>query len=187
MKAMVTGGAGFIGSTLVDRLLAEGWRVDAVDDLSNGSLGNLADRAFAARSPLLVPPHRRLVAGASSISSRTAVPTSSSTSPPRPTCASRSRVRCSTRPSTSSARSTCARARSRPVSARSCSPRRAGRSTARPRSCRFAKANRKPRVALRRRQEGRGRLPLLLPADPRARVHRARDGQRVRPPPGSAR
>ena len=43
MKAMVTGGAGFIGSTLVDRLLAEGWRVDAVDDLSIGSLGNLAN------------------------------------------------------------------------------------------------------------------------------------------------
>ena len=36
MKAMVTGGAGFIGSTLVDRLLAEDWRVDAVDDLSTG-------------------------------------------------------------------------------------------------------------------------------------------------------
>ena len=43
MKAMVTGGAGFIGSTLVDRLLAEGWRVDAVDDLSTGSLANLAN------------------------------------------------------------------------------------------------------------------------------------------------
>jgi len=42
VKAMVTGGAGFIGSTLVDRLLAEGWRVDAVDDLSTGSLANLA-------------------------------------------------------------------------------------------------------------------------------------------------
>ena len=43
MKAMVTGGAGFIGSTLVDRLLAEGWNVDAVDDLSTGSLANLAN------------------------------------------------------------------------------------------------------------------------------------------------
>jgi UDP-glucose 4-epimerase len=43
MKAMVTGGAGFIGSALVDRLLAEDWRVDAVDDLSSGSLANLAD------------------------------------------------------------------------------------------------------------------------------------------------
>ncbi len=42
-KALVTGGAGFIGSTLVDRLLAEGWRVDVVDDLSSGSLANLSD------------------------------------------------------------------------------------------------------------------------------------------------
>ncbi len=39
----MTGGAGFIGSTLVDRLLAEGHSVDAVDDLSTGSLANLVD------------------------------------------------------------------------------------------------------------------------------------------------
>lgn len=38
---LVTGGAGFIGSTLVDRLLAEGRRVIAVDDLSSGTLANL--------------------------------------------------------------------------------------------------------------------------------------------------
>lgn len=43
MRVMVTGGAGFIGSHFVDRLLAEGHEVDVVDDLSSGSLGNLAD------------------------------------------------------------------------------------------------------------------------------------------------
>ena len=42
MNALVTGGAGFIGSTLVDRLLAEGHAVDVIDDLSTGSLTNLA-------------------------------------------------------------------------------------------------------------------------------------------------
>ena len=43
MRALVTGGAGFIGSTLVDRLLAEGHQVDVVDDLSSGNLANLAE------------------------------------------------------------------------------------------------------------------------------------------------
>ena len=43
MRVLVTGGAGFIGSTLVDRLLAEGHGVHVVDDLSSGSLANLAE------------------------------------------------------------------------------------------------------------------------------------------------
>jgi UDP-glucose 4-epimerase len=47
---LVTGGAGFIGSTLVDRLLAEGYDVDVVDDLSTGVLTNLG-AARAQRSP----------------------------------------------------------------------------------------------------------------------------------------
>ena len=42
MRALVTGGAGFIGSTLVDRLLGEGHEVTVVDNLSRGRLENLA-------------------------------------------------------------------------------------------------------------------------------------------------
>jgi UDP-glucose 4-epimerase len=42
MRTLVTGGAGFIGSNLVDRLLAEGHGVDVIDNLSTGSLANLA-------------------------------------------------------------------------------------------------------------------------------------------------
>lgn len=43
MRTLVTGAAGFIGSTLVDRLLADGHTVLGVDDLSRGRLANLED------------------------------------------------------------------------------------------------------------------------------------------------
>ena len=47
---LVIGGAGFVGSHLVERLIAEGGTVDVVDDLSTGSLANLAvARTEAAR------------------------------------------------------------------------------------------------------------------------------------------
>ncbi len=40
--SLVTGGAGFLGSHLCDRLLAEGHRVTAMDNLITGSLDNIA-------------------------------------------------------------------------------------------------------------------------------------------------
>jgi UDP-glucose 4-epimerase len=52
MRTLVTGGAGFIGSTLTDRLLAEGYQVDVVDDLSTGSLANLAEARTRHRGKL---------------------------------------------------------------------------------------------------------------------------------------
>jgi UDP-glucose 4-epimerase len=73
-RVLVTGGAGFIGSTLVDALLDRGDHVTVLDDLSTGRIENLAgaigrgaklhtadildagavDRAFAAARPSLV-------------------------------------------------------------------------------------------------------------------------------------
>ncbi len=41
MRALVTGGAGFIGSHLSERLLKDGYEVDVIDDLSTGNLRNL--------------------------------------------------------------------------------------------------------------------------------------------------
>jgi UDP-glucose 4-epimerase len=52
MNCLVTGGAGFIGSNLVDALLARGETVTIVDDLSTGRRGNL-DRALAAGAELV--------------------------------------------------------------------------------------------------------------------------------------
>lgn len=50
MRALVTGGAGFIGSHLTRRLVSEGHQVTVVDDLSTGHQENLA----GVRSPVLI-------------------------------------------------------------------------------------------------------------------------------------
>ena len=43
MKIVVTGGAGFIGSHLCERLISEGHSVTTIDDLTTGSISNLAN------------------------------------------------------------------------------------------------------------------------------------------------
>jgi UDP-glucose 4-epimerase len=44
-RVLVTGGAGFIGSHLTERLLADGWGVTVVDNLATGSRANVPDAA----------------------------------------------------------------------------------------------------------------------------------------------
>ena len=42
--ALVTGGAGFIGGHIVDRLVGDGWDVRVLDDMSSGKEENLSAR-----------------------------------------------------------------------------------------------------------------------------------------------
>jgi UDP-glucose 4-epimerase len=55
VRAVVTGGAGFIGSNLVDALLARGDEVVVVDDLSSGKRENLAAAARLVELSILDP------------------------------------------------------------------------------------------------------------------------------------
>ena len=53
MRAVVTGGAGFIGSHLVDRVIADGGEVVVLDNLSSGRQGNLAGALATGRCRLV--------------------------------------------------------------------------------------------------------------------------------------
>ncbi len=55
MKVLVTGGAGFIGSHIVDDLLAHGHEVVVVDDLSTGRAQNLPDHVRVIELDILDP------------------------------------------------------------------------------------------------------------------------------------
>jgi len=63
-KILVTGGAGFIGSYLVDRLIARGDQVVVLDNLSSGFLENLNSTAYFLKGDVRSPDEVRFAATA---------------------------------------------------------------------------------------------------------------------------
>ena len=92
MDCVVTGGAGFIGSNLVDALIARGDRVTVIDNLSTGKRSNL-ERALASAAPTLHEADVRDAERGGRDLRRRVGPRWCSTWPPRSTCATRSRTR----------------------------------------------------------------------------------------------
>ena len=64
MRVLVTGGAGFIGSHVVDRLVAAGHTVSVVDDLSTGRAENVNPQATLHTCDIRTPELPRVVAAA---------------------------------------------------------------------------------------------------------------------------
>ncbi len=60
-SVLVTGGAGFIGSHVADRFVAEGWSVTVLDDLSSGREENLPAAARFVRGDITTPDAATLV------------------------------------------------------------------------------------------------------------------------------
>ncbi|HZI99316.1 MAG TPA: NAD-dependent epimerase/dehydratase family protein, partial [Gemmatimonadaceae bacterium] len=62
-RALVTGGAGFIGSHVADLFIEEGFDVEVIDDLSTGNRSNLNERAVLHEVSVASPDTRRIVSG----------------------------------------------------------------------------------------------------------------------------
>ncbi|MCE2902419.1 MAG: NAD-dependent epimerase/dehydratase family protein [Gemmatimonas sp.] len=60
-RVLVTGGAGFIGSHVADRFVAEGWEVTILDDLSSGREENMPSGARFVRGDITTPEAAMLV------------------------------------------------------------------------------------------------------------------------------
>ena len=61
-RLLVAGGAGFIGSHVVDQALAAGWEVEVLDDLSSGKRANLPEGVAIHQLDVRSPEARRVVA-----------------------------------------------------------------------------------------------------------------------------
>ena len=190
MRTLVTGGAGFIGSTLVDRLLADGHEVVVVDDFSSGSEANLAAARASAGDRLVVHVKDIRDDGDDGARGRRRAPRSCSTSRRRPTSGCRwpgPRYDASINVIgllnvLEGAREGGAR---KVVFASS-----GGTIYGEPDPAVLPVDESQPELPdrpLRRGQEGRHRLPAGLPGRARPRLDLAGPGQRLRPPPGPPR
>ena len=54
MKILITGGAGFVGSHLADKLINEGHAITVIDDLSTGRYSNIAHLEDTERFRLII-------------------------------------------------------------------------------------------------------------------------------------